>query len=177
MQTFRADIDAANDNALRRKRAIWLSILTLLLIAIAIVYAFGRQFVLQGIPQLPDKAKMWELNLETNYTLVDRQGHIIGHRGPYIGRPLKISEMPHYLPNAFLAIEDERFYSHPGIDRKAILRAFFENAPPELHPDILITETRQENIARPLIELCRSHNYLVSDTTRQNSILTKNRNV
>jgi len=127
MQTFRADIDAANDNALRRKRAIWLSILTLLLIAIAIVYAFGRQFVLQGIPQLPDKAKMWELNLETNYTLVDRQGHIIGHRGPYIGRPLKISEMPHYLPNAFLAIEDERFYSHPGIDRKAILRAFFEN--------------------------------------------------
>lgn len=58
-----------------------------------------------------------------------------------------------------------------------VLRAFFENAPPELHPDILITETRQENIARPLIELCRSHNYLVSDTTRQNSILTKNRNV
>jgi len=127
MQTFRADINAANDNALRRKRAIWLSILTLLIIGVVIVYAFGRQFVLQGIPQLPDKAKMWELNLETNYTLVDRQGHIIGHRGPYIGRPLKISEMPHYLPNAFLAIEDERFYSHPGIDRKAILRAFFEN--------------------------------------------------
>jgi penicillin-binding protein 1A len=127
MPTFRADIDAANDNALRRKRAIWLSVITLLLIITAVAYAFGRQFVLQGIPQLPDKAKMWELNLETNYTLVDSTGHVIGHRGPYIGRPLKITELPPYLPNAFLAIEDERFYSHPGIDRKAILRAFFEN--------------------------------------------------
>ncbi len=127
MPTYRADINAANDNALRRRRAIWLSILTLLITFTAIAYIFGRQFVLQGIPQLPDKAKMWELNLETNYTLVDRQGHIIGHRGPYIGRPHKISELPPYLPNAFLAIEDERFYTHPGIDRKAILRAFFEN--------------------------------------------------
>lgn len=127
MPTFRADIDAANDNALRRKRAIWLSLITLLIVFTATSYVFGRQFVLQGIPQLPDKAEMWELNLEKNYTLVDTQGHIIGHRGPYIGRPLKLSELPPYLPNAFLAIEDERFYTHPGIDRKAILRAFFEN--------------------------------------------------
>ena len=127
MPTYRADINAANDNALRRKRAIWLSLAAFFCVIIAIVYAFGRQFVLQGIPALPDKTAMWELNLESNYTLVDKNGHIIGHRGPYIGRPLKISELPTYLPNAFLAIEDERFYAHPGIDRKAILRAFFEN--------------------------------------------------
>lgn len=127
MPTYRADINVANDNAIRRRRAIWLSLLTFLCIAIALVYAFGRQFVLQGIPTLPDKAEMWELNLEPNYTLIDKNGHIIGHRGPYIGRPLKLAELPPYLPNAFLAIEDERFYTHPGIDRKAILRAFFEN--------------------------------------------------
>ena len=127
MPTYRADINAANDNALKRRRAIWLSIVTFICIAIAVIYAFGRQFVLQGIPSLPDKSAMWELNLEPNYTLVDKNGHVIGHRGPYIGRPLKLTELPPYLPNAFLAIEDERFYSHPGIDRKAILRAFFEN--------------------------------------------------
>ena len=127
MPTYRADINAANDNALRRRRAIWLSILTLICVIIAVIYVFGRQFVLQGIPSLPDKTAMWELNLESNYTLIDKNGHVIGHRGPYIGRPLKLSELPPYLPNAFLAIEDERFYSHPGIDRKAILRAFFEN--------------------------------------------------
>ena len=127
MPTYRADINAANDNAIRRRRAIWLGLITFLLIGVTIAFAFGRQFVLGGIPQLPDKAQMWELNLEPNYTLVDKNGHIISHRGPFIGRPLKISELPPYLPNAFLAIEDERFYTHPGIDRKAILRAFFEN--------------------------------------------------
>lgn len=127
MPTYRADINAANDNALRRRRAIWLSILTLVCVLGALAYAYGRHFLLGGIPELPGKAEMWELNLEANYTLVDKNGHVIGHRGPYIGRPLKLSELPPYLPNAFLAIEDERFYTHPGIDRKAILRAFFEN--------------------------------------------------
>ena len=127
MPTFRADIDAANDNAAKRRRTIILSLLALIFLAIVIAFAFGRQFILGGIPQLPDKAQMWELNLEPNYTLVDTHGEIISHRGPHIGRPLKLSELPHHLPNAFLAIEDERFYTHPGIDRKAILRAFFEN--------------------------------------------------
>ncbi|MEP6342513.1 MAG: PBP1A family penicillin-binding protein [Maricaulaceae bacterium] len=127
MQTYRADINAANDNALRRRRAVWLTIVTMICIVMAVIYVFGRQFVLQGIPQLPDKTAMWELNLEPNYTLVDKNSHVIGHRGPYIGRPLKLTDLPPYLPNAFLAIEDERFYSHPGIDRKAIVRAFFEN--------------------------------------------------
>ena len=70
---------------------------------------------------------MWELNLKANITLLDKDGRIIGHRGPNIGRPLKLREMPEYLPAAFLAIEDERFYQHAGIDRKAIVRAFFEN--------------------------------------------------
>ena len=127
MDTYRVDQDPANDNRRQRRRAIWLSLLALLCLLAVISYSFGRQFVLGGIPTLPEKSKMWELNLTPNYTLLDNDGHIIGHRGPYIGRPLKLEEIPKHLPNAFLAIEDERFYTHPGIDRKAILRAFFEN--------------------------------------------------
>ena len=127
MPTFRADIEAANDNAAKRRRTIILVLLGIIVLAVMIAFAFGRQFILGGIPQLPNKAEMWQLNLEPNYTLVDTHGDIISHRGPNIGRPLKISELPQHLPSAFLAIEDERFYSHPGIDRKAILRAFFQN--------------------------------------------------
>ena len=89
MPTYRADINAANDNAIRRRRAIWLGLITFLLIGVTIAFAFGRQFVLGGIPQLPDKAQMWELNLEPNYTLVDKNGHIISHRGPFIWTPSK----------------------------------------------------------------------------------------
>ncbi|HHL42805.1 MAG TPA: PBP1A family penicillin-binding protein [Hellea balneolensis] len=53
---------------------------------------------------------------------------VIGHRGPYYGRPLKLKEMPAHLVDAFLAIEDQRFFEHTGIDRKAIIRALMENA-------------------------------------------------
>jgi len=40
---------------------------------------------------------------------------------------MKLGQMPSYVGDAFLAIEDERFYEHAGIDNKAILRALFEN--------------------------------------------------
>src|SRR5699024_2463303 len=36
-----------------------------------------------------------------------------------------LSEMPQNLQNAFIAIEDERFYSHNGIDLYGIVRATF----------------------------------------------------
>jgi len=82
---------------------------------------------MNGLPDLPDKSTMWEMNLEPNLTLLDKDGQIIGHRGPYLGEPMKLADMPDYVSNAFLAIEDERFYEHQGIDNKAILRAMVEN--------------------------------------------------
>lgn len=128
MYTYRADIGAANDNRHKRFRGwVWLTFLFLLMGA-GLGYIQGRAYLFAGLPDLPNKQSMWALNLEPNYTLLDRQGTVIGHRGPYYGRILKLEEMPEYLPAAFLAIEDQRFYEHPGIDRKAIFRAFVENA-------------------------------------------------
>ena len=128
MQTFRADLEAVNDNRTRsRKRWVWGVVLVLALLSV-FGYLQAKSYLFNGLPSLPDKATMWELNLQPNTTLMDRNGEVIGHRGPYLGRPLKLTEMPRHLPDAFLAIEDERFYSHAGIDRKAILRAFFENS-------------------------------------------------
>jgi len=128
MTTFRADIDVEHLNAISRKRGLILFWGILLLGVIAAGYVFMRSYLLKDLPSLPDKATMWELNLQPNMTLLDKDGSVIGHRGPYIGRPLKLSEMPNYVANAFLAIEDERFYEHEGTDNRAILRAFFQNA-------------------------------------------------
>ena len=127
MHTFRADIAAANDNRTDRKWRWLLGILGTLLVACTIGYFEARAYLFNGLPPLPNKETMWEMNLKPNMTLLGKDGEIIGHRGPYIGRPLNLKEMPRYLPAAFLAIEDERFYKHAGIDRKAIMRAFFEN--------------------------------------------------
>lgn len=39
----------------------------------------------------------------------------------------KISEIPKYVTQAFVAIEDKRFFNHNGIDTKGLLRAAFKN--------------------------------------------------
>jgi len=130
MPTYRADINpevVAVDAQKRKKQKIALIILAVLAAIIALVYFQTRHYLLKDLPSLPDKRTMWQLNLEPNITLLDKDGQQIGHRGPYIGKPMKLGQMPSYVADAFLAIEDERFYEHAGIDNKAILRALFEN--------------------------------------------------
>ena len=128
MTTFRADIDVEKIGSVTRKRNLILFWLILFLGLLAAAYVFTRAYLLKDLPNLPDKATMWELNLQPNMTLLDKDGSVIGHRGPFIGKPLKLSELPNYVSNAFLAIEDERFYQHEGTDNRAILRALFQNA-------------------------------------------------
>lgn len=40
---------------------------------------------------------------------------------------VNLADMPPYLPQAFLAVEDTSFYEHDGINPKAIVRAFITN--------------------------------------------------
>lgn len=42
--------------------------------------------------------------------------------------PVEISQIPEVLQNAVVAIEDERFYEHNGIDVRGIIRAFVKGA-------------------------------------------------
>ncbi|HFB54822.1 MAG TPA: PBP1A family penicillin-binding protein [Hellea balneolensis] len=128
MYTYRADIGAANDNKNRKRARIAWTVLILFALIAGMAYFTGRKYLLSGLPDLPDKQAMWEMNVQSNMTLLDKDGNIIGHRGPFYGRPLQLSEIPSYLTDAFLAIEDQRFYEHAGIDRKAIFRALLENA-------------------------------------------------
>ncbi|RTL53784.1 MAG: penicillin-binding protein [Bradyrhizobiaceae bacterium] len=54
-------------------------------------------------------------------------GSIIATRGDMPGTNVPLKELPPYLPNAFIAIEDRRFYSHFGIDPVGIARAAITN--------------------------------------------------
>ena len=59
--------------------------------------------------------------------IVDMQGRALALRGDLAGEPLPLKEMPGYVPKAFVAIEDRRFYEHYGIDPFGIGRAFVAN--------------------------------------------------
>jgi len=59
--------------------------------------------------------------------IVDYQGRALARRGDLAGAPLPLKEMPAYVPKAFVAIEDRRFYDHSGVDPYGIARALFAN--------------------------------------------------
>lgn len=54
-------------------------------------------------------------------------GTLLANRGETGGRNVSLGELPPYLPKAFIAIEDHRFYDHMGIDPIGISRALFRN--------------------------------------------------
>jgi penicillin-binding protein 1A len=60
-------------------------------------------------------------------TLLAWDGTPIARNGAVVGKPVKVKELPPHLVQAFLAIEDRRFYSHWGVDPRSIGRALWSN--------------------------------------------------
>lgn len=60
-------------------------------------------------------------------TILSAEGKPIARRGAIIDRPVDVTTLPVHVPQAFMAIEDRRFYSHPGIDPVGIIRAAWRN--------------------------------------------------
>ena len=69
------------------------------------------------LPQLP------EIKRAPQITYVDRSGVVLGVRGGQAAPPVDLAKLPPYVPAAFVAIEDRRFYEHPGFDAIGIARA------------------------------------------------------
>ena len=75
------------------------------------------------LPPIPNKMALWSMNRPAGVTFLDRNGQIIGQRGPRHGSPISLKQMPPYLPHAFMAAEDRHFYSHWGVDFGGMGRA------------------------------------------------------
>jgi len=54
-------------------------------------------------------------------------GSVLATRGEMPGANVSLRDLPPYLPKAFIAIEDRRFYSHYGVDPLGIARAAVAN--------------------------------------------------
>jgi penicillin-binding protein 1A len=56
-----------------------------------------------------------------------RDGSLIGEIGKEIRTSVPIKTLPAYLPRAFVAVEDHRFYQHDGVDVVGIAGALKDN--------------------------------------------------
>ncbi|MFZ5665322.1 MAG: transglycosylase domain-containing protein [Pseudomonadota bacterium] len=60
-------------------------------------------------------------------TLLAADGTPIARSGAVVEEPVAVDRLPPHVVEAFLAIEDRRFYSHWGIDPRGLARALWSN--------------------------------------------------
>jgi len=77
--------------------------------------------------QLPS-ASSWNIpDRPPNVKILSVDGRLLANRGATGGEEVGLHEMSPYIPQAVIAIEDRRFYSHFGVDPIGLVRAAFQN--------------------------------------------------
>jgi penicillin-binding protein 1A len=70
----------------------------------------------------------WQIIQPVQSSLVfARDGSLIGDIGKQSRTSITITSVPRYVPQAFIAVEDQRFYEHDGVDLKAVAGAIKDN--------------------------------------------------
>jgi penicillin-binding protein 1A len=74
-------------------------------------------------PRLPDVSELREVRLQVPLRVMSADGKLVSVFGETRRTPVPIAAIPEQVRQAFIAIEDARFYEHPGIDVVGIARA------------------------------------------------------
>ena len=76
---------------------------------------------------LPDTSSLDAIQRVPSVTYLDRNGVLIAARGSEQTQSVDLDSLPDYVPAAFIAVEDRRFYHHPGFDPIGMVRAIVAN--------------------------------------------------
>lgn len=68
-----------------------------------------------------------QLMVSTPTTIETEDGEVVWELFEHYRKPVHLKDMPDYVPQAFVATEDKRFYSHSGVDMKSVFRALYKD--------------------------------------------------
>ena len=113
--------------AARNRLMLFLKILFgLIIFLIVAAVGVGIGFVTANMNAKPDIAT--DIIPPASSQIYDSAGNEIANIHAVENRmPVKIEQVPANLQQAFIAVEDNRFYEHKGIDPKGLIRAFYAN--------------------------------------------------
>ncbi len=77
--------------------------------------------------QLPPIDQLAVPKRPPNIAILSDDGSLIANRGDTGGPAVRLIDLPPYLPKAFVAIEDRRFYEHNGVDPIGMARALLRD--------------------------------------------------
>nr|MBO4517750.1 transglycosylase domain-containing protein [Clostridia bacterium] len=106
-----------------KNKAVRIILIILGIFLLLTITAFSYYFIATANINL-DKSKL--INMNSQVEIYDDGGNLLEE---YSGDRVitDASLIPEYTLNAFVAIEDKRFYSHNGVDIKGLFRAAFNN--------------------------------------------------
>ena len=108
---------ASRDRSLTRSLVYWSAVCAVwTFLALVGVVAYNAA-------QLPQIDQLAIPKRPPNIAILADDGSLIANRGDSGGPAVRLKDLPSYLPEAFVAIEDRRFYWHWGIDPLGVLRA------------------------------------------------------
>jgi penicillin-binding protein 1A len=79
-------------------------------------------------PGLPPAETIRDIPLQIPLRIFSRDGYLISEIGERRRILVTYDELPQHVVDAFVAAEDQRFFVHPGIDYRGIVRAFVQLA-------------------------------------------------
>ena len=96
----------------------------------SVVFAIWGGVVIGGVLgyfalTLPETGDLGAAERKPSMTLLAVDGSLLATYGDLFGDPVKLRDMPKYLPEAVIATEDRRFYNHFGVDPIGLIRAAF----------------------------------------------------
>ena len=88
---------------------------------LGVMLGTGAYYYLE--PGLPGVDTLKEVKLEEPLRIYSRDGKLIEQIGAKRRIPVTYEEIPEKMIEAILAAEDDRFFSHPGVDYQGLIRA------------------------------------------------------
>src|ERR1700734_231497 len=108
----------------RRRRRVWPYVILMLIAWGAI---FAGVFWAHFLSDLPPVRNFLAAAPARDVTILDDHNRIIARRALTHEAMVKVQDLPDYVPNAFIAIEDRRFREHIGLDPIGMIRAALQN--------------------------------------------------
>jgi penicillin-binding protein 1A len=102
--------------------------LSVVLAAVGIALAGAALWVLDIASGAPSINTLRPADSGTNSQILDASGKSLGYvQSDVLREPTKLKRVPEILLQATIAVEDENFYQHGGVDYIAVIRAGLEN--------------------------------------------------
>lgn len=111
------------------RRRVGLVVTTIALVLLA-SWAVDRTFSVHcpaDVPCVTVRALRAGHPLPAADRVLDRDGAVIAEFGGPLRRAVALEQMPAVLADAFVAVEDRRFWSHEGVDARGVARAVVRN--------------------------------------------------